>query len=176
MSKKRFRSYCLQKLKFYSRVSNIKKDKQICSTILDIIDLHKPKKLLVYIPLNIEVNINYLIKYLRRFTKIEIYVPYMSGDSFIAVKYRLPLQKKRFGIKEPKISLSYKKINFDMIIVAIIGIDITYRRIGYGAGMYDRFFERLNSKPITIFTQRFLCKCNKTITSSYDIKPDYIVT
>jgi len=175
VSKKRFRSYCLNKLKFYSRVSNIKKDKEICSTILHIINLHKPKKILVYIPLKIEVNMNYLIKYLRRFTNIDVYVPYMKDDSFVAAKYRLPLKRKKFGIKEPNISFSYKKNEFDMIIVPIVGIDNTYRRIGFGAGMYDRFFEKLNNKPITIFTQRKLCKCNNTITSSYDIESNYII-
>ena len=176
MSKKTFRSYCLKRLKFYSRVSNIKSDRLICSTILDIINLHKPKKLLVYIPLNIEVDINYLIKYLRRFTKIDIFVPYMKGKSFVAVKYRLPLKKKKFGIKEPNISFSYRTIKFDMVIVPIVGIDATYRRIGFGAGMYDRFFETLPTKPITLFTQRVLCKTDKTVTSDYDIKPDYIIT
>jgi len=176
MTKNEFRSHCLKRLKFYSRVSNIKNDIVICSAILDIINLHKPKKILVYIPLNIEVNINYLIRYLKKFTRIEIYVPYMKEDSFVAVKYRLPLKKKKFGIKEPNISFCYKKIDFDMIIVPIVGVDGRYKRVGFGAGMYDRFFEKLSKKPITLFIQRVLCKTDKTITSSYDIEPDYIIT
>ena len=176
MTKNEFRSHCLKRLKFYSRVNNIKTDKIICSAILDIINLHKPKKILVYIPLGIEVNINYLIKYLRRFTDIEIFVPYMKGESFVAVKYRLPLKRKKFGIKEPNISFSYKPIKLDMLIVPIVGIDNQYKRIGFGAGMYDRFVEKLKYKPTILFTQRVLCKIDKTITSYYDIEPHYIIT
>jgi 5-formyltetrahydrofolate cyclo-ligase len=144
---------------------------------LKIINLHKPKRILVYLPLDIEVNINYLIKYLRRFTNIDIYVPYMIGKSFVPTKYRLPLKRKKFGIKEPNISSKrYQSISLDMIIVPIVGIDKAHKRVGFGAGMYDRFFEKLKNKPIVVFTQRVLCKTKKTITSSHDIKSDYTIT
>lgn len=63
-----------------------------------------------------------------------------------------------------------------MAIVPILGIDTTYRRIGFGAGMYDRFFETLTIQPITIFTQLELCYSKKIITSDHDIAPDYIIT
>ena len=99
----------------------------------------------------------------------------MKGDSFVPVKYRLPLKIKRFGIKEPNFS-SLKKIKLDMVVVPIVGIDETYRRVGFGKGMYDRFFDRLKNKPITIFTQLKLCKSKKIVTSPHDIRPNYIIT
>ena len=63
-----------------------------------------------------------------------------------------------------------------MVVVPIVGIDETYRRVGFGAGMYDRFYEKLQTKPITIFTQLKLCKSKIVVTSKYDIKPDFIIT
>ncbi len=57
-----------------------------------------------------------------------------------------------------------------------MGIDPTFRRVGFGAGMYDRFYEKVGYKPITIFTQLKLCVSKKIITSSHDIEPDYIIT
>ncbi len=170
-----FRKLCLEKLRFFSTIAKIKKDKFICYKILNIIDLHKPKKVLLYIPLSIEVDVQPLINLLRKRKNIEVYVPFMRGDSFVPVKYRLPLRVKKFGIKEPSFS-PQNNIKLDMVIVPIVGIDETYRRVGFGKGMYDKFYERLKYKPITVFTQLKLCKSNEIVTSQHDIKPDYIIT
>lgn len=99
----------------------------------------------------------------------------MHLESFKIVKYRLPLHKKRFGIKEPNNSfLKPKKI--DVAIVPIVGVDVLNKRIGYGKGMYDRFFDKLNYKPTIVFTQLVLCKSNSILSDNYDIKADYIIT
>jgi 5-formyltetrahydrofolate cyclo-ligase len=175
INKNSFRKLCLDKLRFVSKSAKLKKNKIICSRILQLVKLHKPKKILLYIPFGFEVDIRDLINEIRRKTNIQIYVPYMVLDSFVAVKYRLPLQSKKFGIKEPKFSLQ-KNIKLDMMIVPIIGIDQTYRRVGFGAGMYDRFYAKLDHKPIVVFTQLKLCKTNFIVTDYYDISPDYIIT
>lgn len=177
MTKDGFRKYCLKKLKDSSKISRIKKNKTVCLKILKIIKEHKPEKILLYIPLGMEVDIRFIINILRKQKNIEIYVPYMKNDSFVPVKYRLPLKKKKFGIKEPFFS-KYKgnKIDLDMVVVPIVGVDKTLRRIGFGAGMYDRFFEKLSKRPLTIFTQLQLCYTSSLVTDHYDISPDYIVT
>ena len=169
-----FRKKCIKKLQFSSKIGRIKKDKEICLNILKIITIFKPKKLLVYIPLDIEVNIMPLINKLRKEKICEIYVPYMLGKSFKAVKYRLPLHKKKFGIKEPNNSMLEVKI--DMAIVPIIGTDITNRRVGFGRGMYDDYFAKLKYHPIKIFVQRELCKSKQIVTETHDIKADFIIT
>jgi len=176
-SKDNFRKLCLNKLKSFNKVGKIKKDKTICSKIESVISMYKPKRILLYIPLNIEVNILPIINKLRKDKYTEVYVPYMKGKSFVPVKYRLPLNKRKFNIREPNFSL-YKgnKINFDLIIVPIVGIDRTFRRVGFGAGMYDRFFDTLKTKPITDFTQLSLCLSEKIITNEYDIRADYLIT
>ena len=177
INKANFRKLALKKLRFFSSFAKIKKNKNICLKIIKIIDLHRPKKILLYIPLDIEVDVMPIIKELRKRKNIEVYVPFMKGKSFVPVKFRLPLNVKKFGIKEPNFS-SFRNndIKLDMAIVPIVGIDETYRRIGFGAGMYDRFFETLKVKPITIFTQLKLCKSKEIVTSKHDIQPDYIIT
>ncbi len=169
-----FRKKCIEKLRFSSRIAKIKKDKYICSKILEMIKLYKPKAVLAYIPLDIEVNILPLINELRKKKICEVYVPYVTGKTFKAVKYRLPLYKKKFGVREPKNSIL--KVKFDMAIVPIVGTDQTNRRVGFGRGMYDRFFSKLNNNPIKIFTQLHFCKADFTVTSSHDIKADFIIT
>ena len=174
MNKDEFRKDCLSRLRRSAKSRKIKKNKTICSKILDVINLHKPRNILLYIPLDSEVDVKPLIKILRQ-RNFNVYVPFMKGETFVPVKYRLPLKKKRFGINEPGYSLAYKK-DLDMVIVPIVGVDKTYRRVGFGAGMYDRFFEKLDPKPITVFTQLELCYTSSLVTDRYDIKPDYIIT
>jgi 5-formyltetrahydrofolate cyclo-ligase len=173
-NKNDFRKECIEKLQFNSNISKIKKDKYICSKILELILLHRPKKILAYIPLNLEVNILPLITQLRKKQICEVYVPYITGKTFKIVKYRLPLNKKQYNLREP--NNSNLKAILDIAIVPIVGTDKTSRRVGFGRGMYDRFFATLKSKPITIFTQLILCKNEIEITSYHDIKADFIIT
>jgi len=168
-----FRKTVLQKLKKH-KPNNYKKDKIIIQKLKAFIAKNRYKTVMAYIPLKTEVNINPLIKHLRA-KGIKVYVPFMENKSFRVVKYRLPLQIKKFGIKEPKISnIKIKKI--DLAIVPIIGIDKSFKRVGFGKGMYDRFYEK-NAKFIehTLFLQRDLFYCNSIITDIYDISAESIV-
>ena len=55
------------------------------------------QNILLYLPMGIEVNLYPLIATLRK-EKKNIYVPFMEGESFRLVKYRLPLKIKKYGI------------------------------------------------------------------------------
>ena len=112
--------------------------------------------------------------FLRK-AKKNVYVPFMQGDSFKIVKYRLPLFKKRFGINEPNNSF-FKARKIDLAVIPVVGIDAVGKRIGFGKGMYDRFFARLKYRPIMVFTQLVLCKSEKILSEGYDIHADYIIT
>jgi 5-formyltetrahydrofolate cyclo-ligase len=172
--KHKFRKECIKRLRFSSKIGKIKKDKNICLKLFKLIKLQKPKKVLAYIPLNMEVNILPLINRLKKEKICEVYVPYMVDETFKIVKYRLPLYKKKFGIKEPKNSML--KASVDLAIIPIVGTDSTNRRVGFGKGMYDRYFGNLKKQPIKIFTQRKLCESKQIVTDFYDIKADFIIT
>jgi 5-formyltetrahydrofolate cyclo-ligase len=170
-----FRKSCIKRLEFTSLFSKYYKNKIIVKKLENFIKKSESKNILLYIPLGIEVDVRALIINLRKQKNKNIYVPYMQADSFKIVKYRLPLHKKRFGIKEPNNSfLKPKKI--DVAIVPVVGVDALFKRIGYGKGMYDRFFDRLNYKPTMVFTQLVLCKSDKILSDNYDIQADYIIT
>ena len=168
-----FRKSCIKRLKFTSVISKYYKDKIVIKKLENFINRSKSKNILLYIPLGIEVDVKPLINKLRK--DRNVYVPYMEGDSFKIVKYRLPLQKKKFGIKEPNNSFM-KPQKIDLAIVPVVGVDAIGKRIGYGKGMYDRFFDRLSYKPTLVFTQLILCKSDKILSESYDIQADYIIT
>ena len=168
-----FRKSCIKRLKFTSVTSKYYKDKIVIKKLENFINRSKAKNILLYIPLGMEVNVNPLINKLRK--NKNVYVPYMEDKSFKIVKYRLPLQKKKFGIKEPNNSFC-KALKIDLAIVPVVGVDAIGKRIGFGKGMYDRFFGGLSYKPTLIFTQLVLCKSDKILSESYDIQADYIIT
>lgn len=168
-----FRKSCISKLRCISRLTKLNKEKIIVHKLHSLIKQLDAKKILIYIPLDIEVNVMPLINQLRK-EKKEVYVPFICGDSFKAVKYRLPIEKKKFGIKEP--NNSFFNVKIDLAIVPIVGVDKHYKRIGFGKGMYDRFFHRLSYRPTVIFTQLTLCQSDLTLSNEYDIQADYIIT
>ncbi len=174
-TKSQFRKECLARLKRASQRA-YSKDKHILAILYKIIKESNAQSIMLYLPLKSEVNLYPLIGKLRREKRV-LYVPFMEGASFRLVKYRLPLYQKQFGIKEPKDSKLKKQKDIDVAIVPIVGIDTTYRRVGFGKGMYDRFFEK-NSNHIkkVVFVARELCYAKEIITNHYDMKADMIVT
>jgi 5-formyltetrahydrofolate cyclo-ligase len=174
--KKEFRKKALQRLERVPAHRRYLYDKRINDELFEKISEYGARSVMIYIPLSLEADITPLIRKLRR-AGIPVYVPFMVGESFILVKYRLPLRKKRFGIKEPKISGQYRRRKIDLAIVPILGMDATFRRVGFGRGMYDRFFEK-EKKNIAkvIFVERILCLSPHVVTQRHDIKADTVIT
>jgi 5-formyltetrahydrofolate cyclo-ligase len=175
MDKNSFRKECIKRLKKGNRVINYSSDKRVSKFLYKYIKKHKSKIVMLYVPLDIEINISNLITQLRK-EKITLLVPFMVGKSFRLVKYRLPIRKKNFGVKEPNISNTfYKKI--DLSIVPIIGMDRSFRRVGFGKGFYDRFFSKNRDKVDKIlFVGRKICISDKLITDDYDVKGNLYIT
>ena len=169
-----FRKSCIKRLEFSSRFSKYYKDKIVVKKLENLIKKNEAENILLYVPLGAEVDVKPLINKLRKLNK-NVYVPFMLGDSFKIIKYRLPLHGKKFGIKEPNNSFMKPK-KIDLAIVPIVGVDAIGKRIGFGKGMYDRFFGRLSYKPTLVFTQLTLCKSDKILSNNYDIQADYIIS
>jgi len=173
ISKAAFREICKKKLLRKSKISKYYKDKMIKKHLKKIIDIYKPRSILAYIPFGFEPNIVTFINTLRK--KCNIFVPFMEGVSFKIVKYRLPLCEKRFSIKEPGNSF-FKFNRVDLAIVPVLGVGRDYKRVGFGKGMYDRYFATLDCKPIIIFVQIEKCFDKNATTDKYDIQSDFYIT
>ncbi|WP_201352978.1 5-formyltetrahydrofolate cyclo-ligase [Hydrogenimonas urashimensis] len=173
MDKKTFRKQCLAKLQKAEKNGRLNRNRKVLKRIDMIIRKYNPKSILFYLPMSHEVDVRPLFRRLRRDRKI--YVPFMEGESFKLVQYRLPLKKKRFGIYEPMNSHFYLS-KIDMAIVPVVGVDGRFRRIGFGKGMYDRFFGSLRQKPLTVFVQLAKCCTKKRITDDFDVMADIYIT
>lgn len=160
-------------MKSYSVHNKFYKDSLLNLKLLKELKSYKRKKILFYYPLPFEANILKSLKIIRK--KCDIFVPFMEGESFKMVPFRLPLRQNQFGIFEA--GNTFKKINnIDIAVVPAVGVDINLQRVGFGKGMYDRFFAKLQKKPYTIFIQPEFCYINKSICDSYDVSCDLLLT
>jgi 5-formyltetrahydrofolate cyclo-ligase len=173
LTKAIFRENCIKKLKNISKHNKLYRDSIINTKLQARLKSLKYKNILFYYPLNMEVDIRKTIYKMRK--KYNIYVPFMLKKSFKMVPFRLPLKKSKFGTYESGNSLRNVK-NIDIVIVPIIGIDGSLQRIGFGKGMYDRFFAKFKKKPYIIFIQNKLCVTKEKICDFYDISCDEIIT
>jgi 5-formyltetrahydrofolate cyclo-ligase len=173
VTKSDFRIQCLKQQKNLSKEGNFYRNAQVNHHLLDLLHHLRGKRILVYWPFGFEADIRKTIGVLR--AKNSLYLPFMDDVSFKMVPLRYPLERKSFGIYEPRFSnLKIKLI--DIAIVPVVGVDRTGARIGFGKGMYDRFFPTLKSKPLTIFVQSSRCTSSLSLCDDYDVKGDLFVT
>jgi len=173
-SKISFRKYCISKQKSFRKINKLKLNKNIQNILKKIIK-GRYKNILLYLPLTQEVDVKFLIKWLRQ-NNYNVFVPFMiSKNQFKIVPYRLPLFKKKYNIYEPNFSNFKYKVKLDLAIVPTVGYDETFRRVGFGVGFYDRFFSSLNYSPVIVFTQFCDCKSKYIITNNYDVKANLII-
>ena len=154
-------------IRYYSKLVN-----NHLTALINTIKI-KNKSILFYLPMDHEADIVPSLYYFRQ--KCKVYVPFMENVSFKMVAYRLPLKAGRFGIREPRVTKTNIR-NIEIIVVPIIAVDKVFKRVGFGKGMYDRFYEKLNKKPIVIFVQPFPIYSNTQVTEKHDIAGDYLVT
>ncbi len=173
LTKTIFRKNCLNKIK-----NRVKHNKHYMDAKLNLrlqreLKGVKNKKILFYYPLPFEANILKTLQKMRQ--NCDIYIPFMEGESFKMVPFRLPLKEKKFGIFEA--GNTYRKLEkIDIAIVPAVGVDGNLQRVGFGKGMYDRFFAKLKKRPYTIFVQSELCYTKKFICDAYDVSCDLLLT
>ncbi|BCD60230.1 MULTISPECIES: 5-formyltetrahydrofolate cyclo-ligase [unclassified Nitratiruptor] len=168
--KERFRNRCKEKL--LQKPVSRKLHKMLQANLQFILDALNPNNMLVFMPMAHEPDLLGFFAHLRR--KKNIFVPFMQGQSFKMVKFRLPIKRGKFGIKEP--SNSFFETKIDIVLIPVIGVDGDFRRIGFGKGMYDRFMAALPYQPIVIFVQTKECLIKERICDTYDVRGDFLIT
>ena len=173
LTKDRFRENCLKKIKKLPQHNKLYRNSLLNNKLIKELNKRKYSSILFYIPLGFEADIMKVLTKVRQ--KSTVYVPFMVGESFKMVPFRLPLNKKKFGIFEAGNTL--RNINkIDIAIVPAVGVDVNLQRVGFGKGMYDRFFEKLKNKPYTIFIQPEICYTKESVCDSYDVTCDLLLT
>ena len=173
LTKAKFRQTCLKKMKNSSKHDRFYRNAMLNKKLYKKLKKVKNKKILFFCPLPFEADIMKTLLKMRK--NCDIFVPFMQGKSFKMVPFRLPLKKNKFGILEA--GNTKRNINrIDIAIVPAVGVDGNLQRIGFGKGMYDRFFEKLKKRPYTIFIQPKICYTKEIICDSYDVASDLLLT
>ena len=173
MKKEDFREQSLQKIQRVSKHNKLYKTALLEKKLLYILKCRKARNILLYYPLPFEADVRKVIRKMRK--NRGVFLPFMEGESFKMVPFRLPLKRKKFGIFEAGVSLRNIK-DIDVAIVPSVGVDGQLKRIGFGKGMYDRFFAKLQKKPYTVFVQHQLSYTDEYVCDEYDVSADIVVT
>jgi len=154
--KRSVRSAVLINRKKLNKEIRLHKSKKIFNRLIDISDIKDAKRVMVYVNFQEEVETRDLIEYLWAHD-IEVIVP-LCEPKLREMKPSLlysfeELAPGTFGVLEP-VKQAIRIIEadtIDVIIVPGLAFDRHGGRIGYGAGYYDRFFEKApNSALIAI--------------------------
>jgi len=171
-----------RQIAYSSRKKISKEDKQafgiaISRALLALDDVRKAKNILSYMATEDEVDLSYfadnakdkVISYPVSYEKgiMKAYVP-NTKDSFVTGKYGIISPKEEASVLE-------SPENLDIVIVPCIGFSENMKRLGHGAGYYDRYLEKC-------VKAKFICvafeaqKLDNVITDQYDKLMDVIVT
>jgi 5-formyltetrahydrofolate cyclo-ligase len=163
------------------KIRRLKNNKNINIPFKKIYDLFKNnndiKIIGGYYPVHHEINDLEILKNFEK-KKFQTCLPIVKKNfdmDFYLWKYKDPLFVSKYGIPEPKL---VKPIYPDVILIPLVAFDKKLNRLGYGAGYYDRYIEKITTKKniLKIGLALSCQKINNVPVTKYDKKLDYIVT
>lgn len=117
---------------------------KLCEKISDLKEYKKAKNIMIFYPLENEIDLIPLINSEKNF-----YLPRINDDDLEICPYKLgdKLNLSKFKTKEPLTNGISPKI-LDIIILPALIVDKNNYRLGYGKGYYDRLLEKTNAITI----------------------------
>ena len=130
-----------------------------------------------YYPYNYEVNVLQIIEKLDK-EKYKISLPKIKNNLFMdfySWSTNNPLVINKYGIPEP---VSNKIVYPNILLVPLVAYDDDLNRLGYGAGFYDRYLEKVSKvkKIFKIGLGFSYQEIKKIPINKYDKKLDLIIT
>lgn len=107
----------------------------------------------VYLSFDGEVDLSHLLQEAAAAGKT-ILLPVIqrrSGSRMCFRRYRPGdhVRRNRFGIREPCLSgrIQIRPSRIGLVLMPVVGFDVSGTRLGMGGGFYDRYFARLRERP-----------------------------
>jgi len=131
----------------------------------------RAKHVMIYYPLKYEIN---LLSLLEDKDKL-FYLPRVNGSGLDCCPYKKgdDLILSSLNILEP-CAAACDKSKIDVVFVPALMADLSFNRLGYGAGFYDRFLSDLNSLKVIPIAEELLIEVLPSEPS--DIKCDALIT
>ena len=178
------RKNILKKRDSLNKEEKIKMDNILKEKFLNSRQYKEAEKIFIYISYGSEINTKDIILTMLRDNK-KVYVPRTEPKTrnMDAVKINSfdNLMKDKYGILEPTIDKECINPNeLDLIVVPGLAFDSNKGRIGYGAGYYDRYFEKINKENKSRITKLVLAYdfqvVDKVKMDNNDVRVDLIIT
>ncbi len=181
MNKKSIRNIILSKRKSMSENEIISKSNKIIKTLIET-DFYKYSKVIMtYVNFRHEVKTKALI--IHSLINKRIIIPKTIPETKELIlselkDYEQDLDIGSYGVLEPK-SEFIRTVSYDIIDLVLVPgavFDAKGNRIGYGAGYYDRFFNKLDKSIPKIALAYDFQIVDMLTPDKYDVPMDYIIT
>ncbi|MCM8784330.1 MAG: 5-formyltetrahydrofolate cyclo-ligase [Candidatus Omnitrophica bacterium] len=156
MEKTGIRKIMLEKLRNQTKEERRRKSLIIKEKLFSLEEFKRSKNLMSYINLDYEVDTENIIKEALRMGKVVAVPVTVKKDKTILpskiLNFEEELVPANFGIREPKKEFVriIPKESLELVLVPGIAFDKKGKRIGHGAGYYDRFLSTLPEHTVTI--------------------------
>ena len=179
LNKAEQRKFVLDRRRSMTGAELFGKSSAICERLLALPQLQKAGLILSYMPTYDEADVGELNRRLAEAGKHVCYPVTAGGGLMSAFEPDSPdaFAEKRYGILEPVIERSRRiePADIDAIILPCVAFDYQLRRLGHGAGYYDRYLP-LCKKAVKIAAAFSLQQLEEVICDSYDVPVDLVVT
>ncbi|MBF0308938.1 MAG: 5-formyltetrahydrofolate cyclo-ligase [Magnetococcales bacterium] len=122
-------------------------------------------------PLAVSEGKNLFLPWLEHGNRRLSFVPYRPG---------FPLERGPFGIMQPLQDGSVSPVRavpgLDLLLLPLLGFAATGYRLGFGGGYYDRFLEKVESRPFLLGLAYNCQQVDELPVESHDIPLDGVVT
>jgi 5-formyltetrahydrofolate cyclo-ligase len=128
------------------------KDRLINRAILQYIHDHRVKAIGAYCAFDGEPSLEHALQGALA-GGCRVALPVIIGQAGkSAIEFRLweqdtPMQANCYGIAEPRGTQSLRATDLDLLLLPLVGWDTTGRRLGMGAGFYDRYLQPWAASP-----------------------------
>ena len=176
MTKKEARQQVKEKIKRLDERYKEKANRSIFEQIKDLKEYKEAKTIFCYVSMKDEVDTWKIIELALNQKKI-VGVPLCIGKGIMEVRRitsLLDFEEGAYGIMEPsKKCPILPKENIDMAIIPCISADKERKRLGHGAGFYDRFLENTTFPKILLCYEELML--DEVPIEEHDILMDQVI-
>ncbi len=147
------------------------------SAVLDeLLGEHGPVRVAAYWPIRFEPDLRPWMR-LKSNLELEIALPVIAGEDqpldFVSWRPGDSMRRGRWGIAQP--AAGYR-VEPEMLIVPLLGVDENNYRLGNGGGYYDRTLAAASPRPFTVGVGFDDARIDTIYPLPHDIPLDVIVT
>lgn len=142
LEKEKLRKKLLSERRKLTKFDISAKSQAVHKSLVNLDEIKTSKKILVYLPINNEVDTENVIKFLIKNKKL-IFIPAFNNNKWMISEFNDfdNLQKGPYGILQPVYKSRVESKVIDVAIIPGVAFDKSGARLGYGKGVYDKLLK-----------------------------------